>query len=190
MISIAMAPLFYRWDSIFLHRSEKLDPSRLRKTTPALTSRHAMDTSSSWYLGPLKNVDAKYFKDEIGFWNDLEAASELRTNSWKARNILPNLQNIKAAVLTVGGWYDTEDLYGPTGNVRRHRKSRTPLPPNALVMGPWYHGQWAGDEGRKLGQADFGFATSTWYQQNILVPFFEHHLRGTCARVACRDDCV
>jgi predicted acyl esterase len=32
---------------------------------------------------------------------------------WQARNILPHLKNIKAAVLTVGGWYDTEDLYGP-----------------------------------------------------------------------------
>lgn len=128
-------------------------------------------------LGPLKNVDAKYFKDEIGFWNDLEAHPNY-DEFWKARNILPNLQNIKAAVLTVGGWYDTEDLYGPLATYAAIEK-QNPSTSNALVMGPWYHGQWAGDEGRKLGQADFGFATSTWYQQHVLVPFFEHHLRGT-----------
>lgn len=63
-------------------------------------------------LGPLSNVDAKYFKDEIGFWNDLEQHPNY-DEFWQARNILPHLKNINAAVLTVGGWYDTEDLYGP-----------------------------------------------------------------------------
>lgn len=130
-------------------------------------------------LGPLKNVDAKYFKDEIGFWNDLEAHPNY-DEFWKARNILPHLQNIKASVLTVGGWYDTEDLYGPLATYAAIEK-QNPTIRNSLVMGPWYHGQWAGDEGRRLGQADFGFATSTWYQKNVLLPFFEGHLRGTGA---------
>lgn len=130
-------------------------------------------------LGPLKNVDRRYFKDEIGFWNDLEAHPNY-DEFWKARNILPHLKNIQAAVLTVGGWYDTEDLYGPLATYAAVEK-QNPNIRNGLVMGPWYHGQWAGDEGRKLGQADFGFATSTWYQQNVLVPFFEAHLRGTGA---------
>ena len=130
-------------------------------------------------LGPLKNVDRRYFKDEISFWNDLEAHPNY-DDFWKARNILPHLKNIQASVLTVGGWYDTEDLYGPLATYAAIEK-QNPNILNSLVMGPWYHGQWAGDEGRKLGQADFGFATSTWYQQNVLVPFFEAHLRGTGA---------
>lgn len=127
-------------------------------------------------LGPLSNVDRKYFHDEIGFWNDLEAHPNY-DDFWVARNILPHLKNIKAAVLTVGGWYDTEDLYGPLATYRAIEK-QNPSIKNYLVMGPWSHGQWASDEGRKLGQAEFGFATSTWYQQNVLVPFFEKHLRG------------
>jgi putative CocE/NonD family hydrolase len=127
-------------------------------------------------LGPLKNVDAKYFKDEIGFWNDLEQHPNY-DSFWQARNILPHLKNIKAAVLTVGGWYDTEDLYGPLATYAAIEK-QNPGIQNGLVMGPWYHGQWAGDDGARLGQADFGFPTSIWYQQNVLLPFFEHHLRG------------
>jgi putative CocE/NonD family hydrolase len=127
-------------------------------------------------LGPLRNVDAKYFKDEIGFWNDLEAHPNYDA-FWQARNILPHLKNIKAAVLTVGGWYDTEDLYGPLATYAAIEK-QNPGIQNGLVMGPWYHGQWAGDDGSKLGQAEFGFPTSLWYQQNVLLPFFEHHLRG------------
>ncbi len=127
-------------------------------------------------LGPLSNVDAKYFKDEIGFWNDLEQHPNY-DEFWQARNILPHLKNIKAAVLTVGGWYDTEDLYGPLATYAAIEK-QNPGIQNSLVMGPWYHGQWAGDDGMKLGQAEFGFPTSLWYQQNVLLPFFEQHLRG------------
>jgi putative CocE/NonD family hydrolase len=130
-------------------------------------------------LGPLKQVDQKYFKNEIAFWNDLEAHPNYDT-FWQDRNILPHLQDIQAAVLTVGGWYDTEDLYGPLATYAAIEK-QNPSIRNSLVMGPWYHGQWAGDEGKKLGQAEFGFATSTWYQKQVLVPFFEYHLRGAGA---------
>lgn len=130
-------------------------------------------------LGPLKQVDRQYFKDEIGFWNDLEAHPNY-DSFWQARNLLPHLRDIQASVLTVGGWYDTEDLYGPLATYAAIEK-QNPGIRNSLVMGPWYHGQWAGDEGRRLGQADFGFATSSWYQQQVLIPFFESHLRGTGA---------
>jgi putative CocE/NonD family hydrolase len=130
-------------------------------------------------LGPLKNVDERHFKDQIGFWNDLEAHPNYDA-FWQARNILPHLKDIQAAVLTVGGWYDTEDLYGPLATYAAIEK-QNPTIRNSLVMGPWSHGQWAGDEGKRLGQAEFGSATSTWYQQNVLVPFFEGHLRGSGA---------
>lgn len=128
-------------------------------------------------LGPMKQVDQKYFKNEISFWNDLEAHPNYDA-FWQARNILPHLKNIQASVLTVGGWYDTEDLYGPLATYAAIEK-QNPGIRNTLVMGPWYHGQWAGDDGKRLGQADFGFATSAWYQKQVLVPFFESHLRGT-----------
>jgi putative CocE/NonD family hydrolase len=126
-------------------------------------------------LGPLSNVDNKYFKEEIRFWNDLEAHPNYDA-FWQERNLLPHLRNIQASVLTVGGWYDTEDLYGPLKTYDAIEK-QNPNIKNHLVMGPWSHGQWASDEGRKLGQAEFGFATSTWYQQNVLIPFFESNLR-------------
>ncbi len=127
-------------------------------------------------LGPLSNVDKYHFHEEIGFWNDMEAHPNYDA-FWQARNLLPHLKNIKAAVLTVGGWYDTEDLYGPLKTYEAIEK-QNPRIKNHLVMGPWSHGQWSNDDGRKLGQAEFGFATSTWYQQNVLLPFFESHLRG------------
>lgn len=31
---------------------------------------------------------------------------------WQARNIRPHLRNVRCAVMTVGGWFDAEDLFG------------------------------------------------------------------------------
>jgi predicted acyl esterase len=59
----------------------------------------------------MANVNARHFKNEIAFWNDL-MAHETYDAFWQARNLRPHLKNIKPAVLTVGGWFDAEDLFG------------------------------------------------------------------------------
>ncbi len=126
-------------------------------------------------MGPLSNIDKKYFNDKISFWNDIEAHPNY-DEFWQARNLLPHLKNVRAAVLTVGGWYDTEDLYGPLATYAAIEK-QNPDTDNRIVMGPWYHGAWNRDEARKLGQADFGFATGDWFRREVQFPFFEHHLK-------------
>lgn len=126
-------------------------------------------------LGPLSNVDRNFFHDEIEFWNDIESHPNYDA-FWQARNLLPHLKNVGCAVLTVGGWYDTEDLYGPLATYAAIEK-QNPNTENRLIMGPWYHGAWARDEARKLGTADFGFATGTWYREQVQFPFFEYHLK-------------
>src|SRR5215210_1022179 len=45
-------------------------------------------------------------------------------------------------------------------------------------MGPWYHGQWASNDGTHLGNVEFGSNTSEWYQQNMEMPFFNYYLKG------------
>jgi putative CocE/NonD family hydrolase len=45
-------------------------------------------------------------------------------------------------------------------------------------MGPWYHGQWAGNDGTHLGNIKFDSNTSIWYQNNIEIPFFNYYLKG------------
>ena len=49
---------------------------------------------------------------------------------------------------------------------------------NKIVDGPWYHGQWASNDGTHLGNINFGSNTAEWYQQNIEVPFFNYFLKG------------
>jgi hypothetical protein len=126
-------------------------------------------------LGPLSNADARHFKGGISFWNDMVAHPNY-DDFWKARNILPHLRNIKAAVLTVGGWYDTEDLYGPLRTYSAIEK-QNPGASNVLMMGPWPHGGWMRTEGKELGDVEFGFATSNTYLE-LSLSFFKHHLKG------------
>ncbi len=126
-------------------------------------------------LGPLSQVNSQYFKDKIPFWNEV-AAHPNYDKFWQDRNLLPHLKGIKAAVMTVGGWYDTEDLYGPLQTYKAIEK-QNPGIRNSLVMGPWVHGGWQRTSGEKVGDSEFGFKTSETYQKMELA-FFKHHLKG------------
>lgn len=127
-------------------------------------------------LGPLSNVNNQYFHNERPFWNELTEHPNY-DQYWQDRNILPHLNKTKPATLVVGGWYDTEDLYGPlaTYQTMSHKNNKDNV---NLVMGPWSHGQWNRKNGNKLGEASFGFDTSQWFQDNIQLPFFNYHLKG------------
>lgn len=95
---------------------------------------------------------------------------------WQSRNIGPHLKGIKAAVLTVGGWFDAEDLQGSLSNYRRI-EAQNPGISNQLVMGPWAHGGWLRGPGKSLGHVDFAAKSSEYFQKKIMLPFFEQHLR-------------
>ena len=106
---------------------------------------------------------------------------QLRHNTyddyWKARNLAPHMKNIHCAVLTVGGWFDAEDLQGPFTTFQSIDKNNPGIF-NALVVGPWVHGGWARYDGEHLGRADFAANTGDFYRKNILFPFFEQYLKG------------
>ena len=128
-------------------------------------------------LGPLSNVNDKYFHGERPFWNEVIQHPNY-DDYWKSRDVLQHLSKTKPATLVVGGWYDTEDLYGPlyTYQTMSHNNKKDHV---KLVMGPWYHGQWQSEKGgTELGEAHFGFDTSAWFQKDVLLPFFKQHLKG------------
>jgi putative CocE/NonD family hydrolase len=96
---------------------------------------------------------------------------------WQVRNLAPHLKNIRAAVLTVGGWYDAEDLQGPLSTYAAIGKNNKGIY-NGLVMGPWSHGGWGRFDGQSLGHVQFDAKTALHFRQQILFPFFEQHLKG------------
>lgn len=127
-------------------------------------------------LGSLANADKLFFKGKIEFWDDLMDHG-VYDEFWQARNLRPHLKNIHTAVMTVGGWYDAEDLFGAL-NVYRAVEKNNPGITNLLVMGPWYHGGWHRSDGDRLGPINFHAPTSEFYQQEIELPFFNHFLKG------------
>jgi len=127
-------------------------------------------------LGPIKNVNEKYFHNKLPFWNLIMQHGNY-DDFWQSRNILPHLKNIKPASLIVGGWYDSEDLYGPL-NIYRSIEEKNPNNKNHLVMGPWWHGGWSRSSGTSYGDFTFPESTSEYYNKNILSPFFNYYLKG------------
>src|SRR4029079_5173771 len=126
-------------------------------------------------LGPLPNADARFFKVNIAFWNEAMRHGAY-DDFWKPRNLRQHVKNIKPAVLTVGGWFDAENLFGALETFKKTEANNPPAN-NHLVMGPWVHGGWSGGDGDRLGDVRFNAKTAEFYRENIEFPFFEDHLK-------------
>lgn len=96
---------------------------------------------------------------------------------WQTRAIAPHLKNIKAAVLTVGGWFDAEDPQGPFTTYHAIKKYNPGIF-DGLVVGPWVHGGWARYDGKQLGRVSFDSKTGEYFREHIQFPFFEQQLKG------------
>ncbi len=125
--------------------------------------------------GPLANYDEKYFHGQIEFWKEL-LENDHYNEFWKSRVYGPYLKNLKPAMMTVGGWFDAEDVYGPLA-VYRAAEKQNPGAVNIIVEGPWSHGGWGREDGDRLHRVGFGSKTSQFFRDNIEFPFFLHHLK-------------
>ena len=128
-------------------------------------------------MGPLANADVKHFKGTSPYWLD-----SLKHGNYddfcKSRDLRPHVNKVKPAVLTVGGWYDAEDLAGTLHCYQRVAATSPDCPQNVLVMGPWVHGGWSRGDGDGLGPVKFHAKTSEFYRKEVEFPFFEQHLKG------------
>lgn len=127
-------------------------------------------------MGPLSNANAEYFHHQVAFWDTLTAHDHW-DDFWAARNILPHLENLRPATLVVGGWFDTENLFGALNSYQTNER-QSPGTTNRLVMGPWFHGQWNANRGDSLGAIAWDSPTSIFYTDSIEGPFFDHWLNG------------
>lgn len=127
-------------------------------------------------VGALSNVDKKFYKNKIAFWKDITNHPNY-DDFWKNRSLIPNLKSIKAAVMTVGGFFDAENLYSPT-NVYEAIEKNNPNITNILVIGPWFHGGFYRSDGLSLGKMKFGKeSTSIFYLKEVETPFLNHFLK-------------
>lgn len=128
------------------------------------------------HVGPLSTVEEKFFQGRVPIWNEFMQHGTY-DEYWQSRNVLPHLGKTTAAVMTVGGWFDSEDKYGAV-NIYRTIERRSAGSRNILVWGPWHHGGWARVDGDTLGHIRFDQKTSLWYRQNAERKFFNAHLKG------------
>jgi len=126
-------------------------------------------------LGPMREAWTKVFEPQGNrYWKTVMDNPDY-TDFWQKRDMRQWLKGIRPAVLVVGGLFDAEDCFGAWQTYAALAKM-SPGCDSALVMGPWSHGGWGGT-GMRLGQINFGSRTGTWYEENIELPFFEHHLK-------------
>ncbi|MGE5127876.1 MAG: CocE/NonD family hydrolase, partial [Betaproteobacteria bacterium] len=125
--------------------------------------------------GAMPNFDRRFLKGQVAFWKEV-MGHETYDAFWQARNTRPHLKAIRPAVLTVGGWFDAEDLFGALETYRSIER-QSPGASNRLVMGPWSHGGWARTSGESLGAVRFGQPTSRFFQEQIELPFFREYLK-------------
>ena len=126
-------------------------------------------------LGTLANITATLASDKKSLFPQ-QVAHDTYDAYWQTRNIAAHLKGLKAAVLTVGGWFDAEDVQGPLSTYAAIKKL-SPTASNTLVMGPWAHGRWNREDGAQLGHVQFRQKTGEYFRKNILLPFFEKHLK-------------
>jgi putative CocE/NonD family hydrolase len=140
---------------------------------------HGTDDAYRFFLdlGPIARANELYFHGKHKFWNDVMNHGTYDL-FWKRRDLSRHIDRVKSPVLTVGGWYDAEDLYGSL-HVFQRIEVTSPGTENVLAMGPWAHGAWNDpDGGSSLGPILFGSSTSRYYQTEIEFPFFEKHLKN------------
>jgi putative CocE/NonD family hydrolase len=126
-------------------------------------------------LGSVKNT-RQFFADSVKYWQELLEHPNY-DSWWKATDPRPYLKKVQPAVMTVGGWFDAEDLWGTLHTYQAIESQNSQKVKNTLVMGPWSHGQWAMGDGENLGNIYWGSKTNEFYHK-LEVDFFNHYLKG------------
>jgi len=130
-----------------------------------------------WYLnlGSLKNVNEKYFHNELPTWNDFAQHPDY-DSYWKKRSAMGYVPYPQTAMLHVGGYYDQEDMNGPQ-LMYRHMEKKDSFNRNFIILGPWNHGQWFGSKADSLGKISFKEKTGEHFRE-LQKKWFDHYLKG------------
>lgn len=151
-------------------------PSLAPSTTGARGADIRYDDNYAYYLkmGAMPNF-TKISGDTMKFWSDMMNHPNY-DGWWKARDARSGIKDVKPAMLVTGGLFDAEDGYG-AWNTYKALVKQSPATNSKLVIGPWYHGQWASKDGTHLGNVQFDSNTSLYYQ-DMEVPYFNYYLKG------------
>ncbi len=168
---------FFQMDAFAFYSSFGKPRPKPASIGPAQFEYYTHD-NYKFYLetGSLKNL-TKLLGDSIAFWKDLMVHPSYDV-WWKARDARNATKNLQPAMLWVGGLFDAEDCWGAWNAYKAAEQNNPGKAFNKIVDGPWYHGQWASNDGTHLGNIQFGSNTSEYFQQHFEIPFFNYFLKG------------
>lgn len=160
--------LSYGFEYSFMEEATKTD---------SLYQFHTYDTYD-WYLklGPLSNVNKKYFNGKLPSWNDFASHPDY-DSFWQKQAMPYRLDYPRVPVQHVSGWWDQEDMYGPQKAYEVLEKKDKDNK-NFIVIGPWNHGGWGREEGSQLGNIRFESPTGTYFRKEIQAKWFAWYLKG------------
>lgn len=175
---------YFSGDDFFHYGAFRLSPSAelpyLFDFDPKKNSRFPYDQVDTYEffldLGPISNMNARYLHDVSPTWNNFMKHATY-DEYWVAGNTLQHLTSVTVPTLHVVGWWDAENL----GGALDIYDTMEPLDDKGIsriVVGPWSHGQWAGEGRTALGAYEFGSDTGDYYQREIEAPWFAAHLEG------------
>ncbi len=130
-----------------------------------------------------------YFLERGGFAQDVKQSGSEALPTWKlfldhpaydsvwvSRAVEYALNSVAVPTLTVGGYYDQEDMYGPEEEYAR-LEPHDAHHENFLVLGPWRHGYWSSSS-RRLGNLNYGEPIGSEFRARIEAKFFAHYLKN------------
>lgn len=127
---------------------------------------------------------ANFFKRPLSYYEDyLEGLApyylewlehDTYDQYWQERSARPNLEQISAPVLHIGGWYDIF-LEGTLDSHRRLNDGSAAggAGEQKLVIGPWYHSPWH----QNMLDLDFGEDARSCVDA-LQIHWFDRHLKG------------
>ena len=130
-----------------------------------------------WFLklGGLANVDAHYLHNSKPAWTDFVTHANF-DEYWKSRKVIRHINKVTVPTLTVAGWWDQEDFFGPMAIYQRMEAFDT-KGINYLVVGPWNHGGWESWDGGHLGPIQFGSQSSRYFKESVEAKWFAYWLK-------------
>ena len=132
-----------------------------------------------WYLQfpTLKELAESQGISDLPSWTGFREHPEW-DEYWQAKALQTILTEPTVPVLTVGGYWDQEDQLGPWA-LYRGMEAADVDEESSIVMGPWFHGGWAGRQGDSIGPVYLGAGTGAYYRAQIERPWFAYYLHGT-----------
>ena len=139
------------------------------------------DNAYEWFLEQKTPARLTAMLPEpLAFWNEVLAHPHY-DDYWQERSLEQHLNDIKLAILVVGGSFDTDDCYGAL-NTYKLIRDNSPQTDLHFVYGPWCHGCWHSTTYKGLGEVSFPEGLGETFMKDMEYPFFRYYLEGKGTR--------